>query len=49
MGPSTEDKLKLVDFGLSRVIHQDTELTQIMGTPDYVGKHLLFIYRNWHF
>ena len=38
MDPSHLAGVKLVDFGLSRVISQDTELTQIMGTPDYVGE-----------
>ncbi|KAG0728320.1 Death-associated protein kinase related [Chionoecetes opilio] len=35
MGDSPEAGVKLVDFGLSRVISQGTEITQIMGTPDY--------------
>lgn len=38
MGSSPCEGVKLVDFGLSRSICKDTELTQIMGTPDYVGE-----------
>lgn len=37
MGDTPDAGVKLVDFGLSRVITQGNELTQIMGTPDYVG------------
>ena len=47
MGSSPSEGVKLVDFGLSRTISQDTELTQIMGTPDYVGK--CFDEDNYHF
>lgn len=43
MGPSPADGVKIVDFGLSRAISQHTELTQIMGTPDYVGESTLKI------
>ncbi|KAK7071699.1 Stk17bp [Halocaridina rubra] len=38
MGDTPEAGVKLVDFGLSRVITPGTELTDIMGTPDYMGK-----------
>lgn len=38
MGESPDVGVKLVDFGLSRVITQGTEITQIKGTPDYVGE-----------
>lgn len=38
MGDTPDAEVKLVDFGLSRVITQGTEITQIMGTPDYVGE-----------
>ncbi|KAF2360050.1 Protein kinase domain [Trinorchestia longiramus] len=41
MGASPAEGVKIVDFGLSRVISQDTELTQIMGTPDYVAPEVI--------
>uniref|UniRef100_A0A6A7FN63 Serine/threonine-protein kinase PLK4-like n=2 Tax=Hirondellea gigas TaxID=1518452 RepID=A0A6A7FN63_9CRUS len=41
MGSSPVEGVKLVDFGLSRVISQETELTQIMGTPDYVAPEVI--------
>ncbi|XP_050686690.1 uncharacterized protein LOC126980630 [Eriocheir sinensis] len=41
MGDSPEAGVKLVDFGLSRVISQGTEITQIMGTPDYVAPEVI--------
>lgn len=41
MGDSPEAGVKLVDFGLSRVITQGTEITQIMGTPDYVAPEVI--------
>lgn len=30
--------IKLCDFGISRVIEPGTEVREILGTPDYVGK-----------
>ncbi|XP_045108449.1 calcium/calmodulin-dependent protein kinase type IV-like isoform X1 [Portunus trituberculatus] len=41
MGDSPEAGVKLVDFGLSRVISQGSEITQIMGTPDYVAPEVI--------
>ncbi|RXG57425.1 Serine/threonine-protein kinase 17A [Armadillidium vulgare] len=41
MGLTPEEGVKLVDFGLSRIIHEDTELTHIMGTPDYVAPEII--------
>ncbi|XP_064086317.1 microtubule-associated serine/threonine-protein kinase 2-like isoform X3 [Macrobrachium nipponense] len=41
MGQTPEAGVKLVDFGLSRVIVQGTEITQIMGTPDYVAPEVI--------
>lgn len=35
--------IKIVDFGLSRIVKSSEELREIMGTPEYVGK--LFIQR----
>lgn len=33
--------IKIVDFGLSRIVKSSEELREIMGTPEYVGKLLL--------
>ncbi|XP_042217534.1 microtubule-associated serine/threonine-protein kinase 2-like [Homarus americanus] len=41
MGDSPDAGVKLVDFGLSRVITQGAEITQIMGTPDYVAPEVI--------
>ncbi|KAK8727779.1 hypothetical protein OTU49_009452 [Cherax quadricarinatus] len=41
MGDSPDAGVKLVDFGLSRVIDQGSEITQIMGTPDYVAPEVI--------
>lgn len=30
--------IKIVDFGLSRMVSSNQELREIMGTPEYVGK-----------
>ena len=31
--------IKIVDFGLSRILKNSEELREIMGTPEYVGKY----------
>jgi serine/threonine kinase 17 len=31
--------IKIVDFGLSRIMKNSEELREIMGTPEYVGKY----------
>lgn len=41
MGDTPEAGVKLVDFGLSRVITKGDELTQIMGTADYVAPEVI--------
>lgn len=33
--------IKIVDFGLSRMVSSHQELREIMGTPEYVGELLL--------
>ncbi len=30
--------IKVVDFGLSRLVSSGQEIREIMGTPEYVGK-----------
>lgn len=30
--------IKIVDFGLSRMVSSHQELREIMGTPEYVGE-----------
>lgn len=30
--------IKIVDFGLSRMVSSNQEIREIMGTPEYVGK-----------
>ena len=32
--------IKIVDFGLSRMVSSHQELREIMGTPEYVGKFM---------
>ncbi|XP_063599549.1 uncharacterized protein LOC134775869 [Penaeus indicus] len=41
MGDTPDAGVKLVDFGLSRVIFHGAEITQIMGTPDYVAPEVI--------
>lgn len=33
--------IKIVDFGLSRMVSSNQELREIMGTPEYVGELVL--------
>ncbi|XP_043920751.1 serine/threonine-protein kinase 17A isoform X2 [Protopterus annectens] len=33
--------IRIVDFGLSRIINKDKELREIMGTPEYVAPEIL--------
>lgn len=35
-------EIKIVDFGLSRVLSSHRELREIMGTPEYVGESQRF-------
>lgn len=43
MGTFPECEVKLCDFEISRVILEGTEVREILGTPDYVGKHAVFL------
>lgn len=36
-----ETKVKLIDFGLARVINPGETVREIMGTPEFVGKLIL--------
>ena len=38
-----ESTVKLVDFGPSRQIVQGVDLSNIMGTPDYMGKLPIYV------
>jgi len=38
MGSFPNSDVKLCDFEISRVILEGTEVREILGTPDYVGK-----------
>jgi hypothetical protein len=38
MGSFPNCDVKLCDFEISRVILEGTEVREILGTPDYVGK-----------
>lgn len=38
MGSFPECEVKLCDFEISRVVLEGTEVREILGTPDYVGK-----------
>jgi predicted acetyltransferase len=31
--------IKLVDFGLARVVNENEQVREIMGTPEFVGKN----------
>lgn len=48
MGSFPECEVKLCDFEISRVILEGTEVREILGTPDYVGKQPFFA-RRLHF
>lgn len=48
MGSFPECEVKLCDFEISRVILEGTEVREILGTPDYVGKQPFFT-RRLHF
>lgn len=41
MSTSPLGDIKIVDFGLSRMVSSHQELREIMGTPEYVGELLL--------
>ena len=38
MGPYPNCEIKLCDLEVSRVIQEDEDIREIIGTPDYVGK-----------
>lgn len=38
MGSFPDCNVKLCDFEISRVVLEGTEVREILGTPDYVGK-----------
>lgn len=46
MGSFPECEVKLCDFEISRVILEGTEVREILGTPDYVGKRPISAIRN---
>lgn len=48
MGTFPECEVKLCDFEISRVILEGTEVREILGTPDYVGKHAVFLQKRLH-
>lgn len=35
--------IKIVDFGLSRMVSSHQELREIMGTPEYVGESVALL------
>ena len=39
-----EKKVKLIDFGLARIIPPGEIVRAIMGTPEFVGTFLLYMY-----
>ena len=43
-----ESSVKLVDFGLSRQIVQGVDLSNIMGTPDYMGRFYFFFQKTFN-
>lgn len=47
MGSFPECEVKLCDFEISRVVLEGTEVREILGTPDYVGKQLCFAISNF--
>ena len=34
-------RLKIIDFGLSRRLEKNAECRELLGTPEFVGKHLI--------
>ena len=44
MGQFPNCEIKLCDLEVARVIKEDEEITEIIGTPDYVGKVFLKIF-----
>lgn len=36
-------EIRIVDFGLSRVMKDNEELREIMGTPEYVGMFVIYV------
>lgn len=38
--------IKIVDFGLSRMVSSNQEIREIMGTPEYVGKTCCGLYHS---
>lgn len=46
MGSFPECDVKLCDFEISRVVLEGTEVREILGTPDYVGKFNMKIIFN---
>lgn len=36
-------EIRIVDFGLSRVMKNSEELREIMGTPEYVGMFVIYM------
>ena len=40
----SEKKVKLIDFGLARIIPPGEIVRALMGTPEFVGTLKLFIY-----
>ena len=44
MGSYPSCEIKLCDLEVSRVIKEDKEFSEIIGTPDYVGKsHSIYV------
>ena len=41
MGPYPNCEIKLCDLEVARVIKEDEDICEIIGTPDYVGKLIL--------
>ena len=35
----TSDRLKIIDFGLSRVIDKEKESREIIGTAEFIGEY----------
>jgi hypothetical protein len=39
-------EVKLCDLGISRYISEGADIRDILGTPDYVGKLLIWVLQN---
>ena len=42
-GKSGYEEIKLIDFGMTRVLKEGVEETAMCGTPEFVGEEILIL------